>query len=116
MNRLVIDDLRILGLPGKTIYARNLEQAFAALAKRKKWDEVWLDHDLGMVDGREQDIWPIVGFFEQRAQYDPIQIANLYIITSNPVGAQRMKLALDNIGYSAMVLNARHVLEKVLPW
>lgn len=112
MSKLVIDDLRILNLKGKVVYARTPEQGIAALKKRKKWDELWLDHDLGLQNWIPVEIWPVIDYLEQNRP----KIGQIFIISSNPVGAQRMKLALDKIGYSTTIRDPFPYLAGILPW
>lgn len=116
MTSLVIDDLRILNLPGTVIYARNLDDALAFLEGYEKWDAIYLDHDLGYHKGEKQTIWPAVVYFEERMRENPIKTGQIYIITSNPVGAQRLKLAFDHMGYPTTVMNPKPILAGVLPW
>lgn len=112
MVKLIIDDLRVLNLGGNVVYARNLKEALYDLRNRDKWDELYLDHDLGP----NEDIWPVIEFIEERWTYDPVKIGQVFIITSNPVGAQRMKLAFDRMGYPTSVIDPTPILAGVLPW
>lgn len=116
MAKLVIDDLRILNLPGEVKYARSVTDALILLAQDAKWEEIYLDHDLGYNDGHFQDIWPVVAAFEERMTYNPIQTGQIFIITSNPVGSQRLKLAFDRMGYPTTVYDPKPILGGVLPW
>jgi len=116
MTKLVVDDLRILNLPGRVIYARDPQVALAYLSSKKKWEELWLDHDMGYADGHVLDIWPVIEYLEERIQYDPIKIREVYVITSNPVGAQRMKLALDKMGYATTVMDPKRIMAGTIPW
>lgn len=115
MSKLVIDDLRILNIGGDVVYARDPHTAVFVLGKKNSWEEVWMDHDMGIdADGFELDIWPVVEFLEKA---DPkIKIGEVFVITSNPVGAQRMKLALDKIGYSTSVINPAPYLVGAIEW
>lgn len=116
MVRLIIDDLRILNLTGDVKYARTVNKALDILNEAQELDDLWLDHDLGYSDGHFQDIWPVVAYIEERLTYNPIKIGEVYVITSNPVGAQRLKLAFDRMGYQTTVFDPKPVLAGVLPW
>jgi hypothetical protein len=116
LTKLIIDDLRVLNLPGDVKYVRNLAQAMDALKGDQRWEEIYLDHDLGFMTGKKEDIWPIVDYFESRMAKNPIKTDQIFIITSNPVGRQRMKLAFDKMGYPTTVLNTTKILAGILPW
>jgi hypothetical protein len=119
LTKLIIDDLRILNLPGDVRYARNLKDAFTALASDEKWEEIYLDHDLGLSwteNDEIEDIWPVVDYFQERLAENPIKTGQIFIITSNPVGRQRMKLAFDKMGYPTTVLDPQPLLGGILPW
>lgn len=116
MTKLIIDDLRVLNLPGEVIYARNVRDALDILEDSDQWEEVYLDHDLGYMTGQKEDIWPIVDYFEARMAKNPIRTGQIFIITSNPVGRQRMKLAFDKMGYSTTAMDPKPHLAGVLPW
>lgn len=116
MTKLIIDDLRVLNLSGDVKYARNLKDAFDALEGVRNWDAIYLDHDLGYMTGQKEDIWPVVDLFESRMTENPIKTSQIFIITSNPVGRQRMKLAFDQMGYPTTVLDPRPILAAILLW
>lgn len=116
MPKLVIDDLRVLNVPGEVIYARTVSEALELLQTNKRWEEIYMDHDLGSRNDHYEDIWPIIAYFEERNEWSPIQTGEIYIISSNPVGSQRMKIALNRLGYSVTVLDPRPILASVLPW
>lgn len=116
MAKLIIDDLRILNLPGDIKYARNVDDALAALGQKDSWEELWLDHDLGDKTGKEENIWPIIAAIEHRMAYHPFYFGQIFIISSNSVGAQRMKLALDRMDYSTTILDPKPYLAGVLSW
>lgn len=116
LAKLVIDDLRVLNLGGDVQYARTVDAALAALDQKGSWEELWLDHDLGNKTGKEENIWPIIAAIEQRMDYHPFYFGQIYIISSNPVGVQRMKLALDHLGYSTTILDPKPYLVGILPW
>lgn len=116
MISLVIDDLRILNLPGEVVYARTVGEALARLESNTFWDGIYVDHDLGYRTGRAEDIWDVVECFETRMFENPIKTRQIYVITANPVGRQRLKLAFDQMGYPTTVLDTSAVLGGILPW
>jgi hypothetical protein len=60
-------------------------------------DELWLDHDLGGAD----TIRPILTLLDELDHYGPrLIVGRTYIITSNPSGANGMRLALTRLGYN----------------
>lgn len=89
---LIIDDLRMSKEPGAT-HCITAEDGIEAL-KSNEWDYILLDHDLGM-NGRGEvlTIWPVIDYIVEHAnEYRDVLID---IISSNPVGAQYMKNALE---------------------
>lgn len=116
MAKLIIDDLRILNLPGDVWYARDVDSALKVLGQKDSWEELWLDHDLGDKTGKEENIWPVIAAIEQRMAYRPFYFGQIFVISSNPVGAQHIKLTLDHLGYSTTILDAKPYLAGILPW
>lgn len=109
MLRLVIDDLREFNFPVK--YARTSKNGIHLLklyaAKGQTIDELWLDHDLGGDD----TIYPVIHFLEEKAHFEePIPIDVIYIHTSNPVGRQMMKTALDRYYPKVYIIDPRPFL------
>jgi hypothetical protein len=94
---LVIDDLRLfdrqkmgLGPDDRLTYARTSAQGLALLAA-EPWDELWLDYDLGEDDDANQ----ILNYLEQRFYEErPVTLDVIFVHSANPVGAQRLVLAL----------------------
>lgn len=97
MRILIIDDLRILATPAgaEVVYARNLSQARAAL-RDGRWDQVWFDHDLGVVDGQVEETQQIADEIEAAARgaADPVDIGETFVHTDNIVGRPRLVAAL----------------------
>lgn len=74
--------------------------------------ELWLDHDLGMIDGKEHDIFTFIDYLEHlhhHSDWLPV-IDKIYVHTANPVGAQRMIKALNHIGYHTTRVDCSHHL------
>jgi hypothetical protein len=89
---LVIDDLRMAKEPGAT-HCITADEGIIALAT-KEWDYILLDHDLGIDEtGKVLTIWPVIEYIcLNPAYYREVMID---IISSNPVGAQQMRNALE---------------------
>ena len=93
---LVIDDERTFKFPAT--YARTLPEALWLLCTRE-WDEVWLDHDMG---DPIHEMMQLVNWMEQLIlSGDPTDswqphMGTIVIHSSNPVGRERMKAALEN--------------------
>jgi len=99
-NVLVIDDLRVFKDEGSenVVYARTPKEAIEQLKKDILWSVIVLDHDMGF-DYHEDtflDIWPVIEFLEERKE--DFGSPEFWIVTSNPVAAQRMQAALDEAG------------------
>lgn len=88
-NVLVIDDLRILHLDPDVFgdceirYARNAEQGIGDLSCYQ-WDQVWLDHDLGL----EETIKPVVDFIVENQK--DLDIRTIFVHSSNVVGRRNV--------------------------
>lgn len=93
MNTLVIDDVRTFNFDAD--YARNSYEGLRAL-KTKVYDEVWLDHDLAMLDGSDDTISRVVNYLEYLAwRRTPYPAKRIVIHTANPKGRERMVQALE---------------------
>lgn len=88
MRILVVDDERTFNLGENVTYARDAESGLYALANGK-WDEVWLDHDLGdffwdgtwLTDKIEAQAYVMGALFD---------VGTFVIHTANPIGRMRM--------------------------
>lgn len=102
MNRiLIVDDVREIDhFPPRLAMASIVRDAECAMALffEIEWDEVWLDHDLGLEseDGtyivNEIDKYMHVLKNEWPFDLDKpiVRVKKFYLHSSNPVGAQRM--------------------------
>lgn len=102
MRILLIDDFRDFNADQT---ARNYEDGIKAL-QQEIWDGLYLDHDLGacvkcMKEGKTglycdcpKTGYDILCWLELNPQYLPKKII---LVTSNPVGRERMKLVLDKL-------------------
>lgn len=119
-NILLIDDLRhfraniLAGLPDDTYIriCRTPESALSVLQSDDRvWDQVWLDHDLGMIDGETVDVMEAVRYLELRHQEgNPIPVGQYLIHTDNGVGAQNIARALVSMGHDCVIVRAKDFL------
>lgn len=87
---LLIDDQRDLNAHA---IARNSEAAFALLSLNC-WEVIGFDHDLGENELSGYDI------LCKAIDYDwLVNVKEIQLVTSNPVGRQRMRQALENAGF-----------------
>lgn len=99
---LLIDDLRPVSVVkdnGKSAFitvARTYADAINALADQPPFDEIYLDHDLGCfgADGREYTGYDVICWLEQNPDKIPKKFT---LVTSNPVGRQRMQQVIDRM-------------------
>ena len=97
MYVLVVDDLRLFGNTFynlEILYALNSKDAITILEQDAiNISEIWLDHDLSMVDGKVDDVVPVINWIEE-AINSCVKLNNLKairILTNNPVGYQKIK-------------------------
>jgi len=114
MRTLLIDDFRTL--LGITRIARTFDEGIEAL-KAGPWDGLYLDHDLGACkECTEKGLhvgdmktpettflnychhantgYDIMLWLEEHQEYLP---KSIILVTSNPVGRQRMKVVIDRL-------------------
>lgn len=97
---LVIDDQRIFKpLPGRPeaqtlVHETTSDEGFITLTMGQPWDEVWLDHDLGMESSQSgyEMVMDVIRGIEDGA---PLDVKKFYVHSMNPVGADRMVQALS---------------------
>lgn len=94
---LVVDDLRLFGdtfhgMPIK--YAVTSKEALDILESEfHDVAEVWLDHDLGMFGEIADEVTPVIYWLEEKGHNE--QANHVYcirVLTSNPVGAQKIAM------------------------
>ncbi len=105
LNILLIDDLRDfkqVDSAHKVTVARTSRAALEILNTNESYDEIWLDHDLGLLeDGTVDSVMPVVDFLSERAfLYGNYPVGKIYVHSANPVGARAMVRSLDNYGYN----------------
>jgi hypothetical protein len=92
---LVIDDQRIFKdrEDAEIIHETTSDKGFITLVMNGPWDEVWLDHDLGMESSQSgyEMVMDVVSGLEDGT---PLEIGKVYVHSMNPVGADRMVQAL----------------------
>lgn len=122
---LLIDDLRVFKAhPGEDTelhIARTSKEALALLSQQpdKQWDEIWFDHDLGMVKGKPDTSLPVVDYLSEQAFFNKrLDIGTVFIHTSNSVGAKAITVSLERFGYHTVRVQAEHVFDtdKDLYW
>lgn len=122
---LLIDDLRVFrALDSDSVVlhvARNSAEALAILKENPEtvWDEIWFDHDLGMVEGKEDTTLPVADYISERAFFDaPVSVKTLFIHTSNPVGARILSTTFQRYGYKTVRVKAEEIfdIDQILYW
>lgn len=110
MTTLLIDDLRHFLDERVAVIARNTAVALEFLenAPTLHFDEIWLDHDLGEIDGIPVDIMPIIDYLTERSFNDnPVDVDRITVHTSNPSGAKTMVTSLRHFGYNVRRVDAK---------
>lgn len=105
---LLVDDLRdFKNPPAGLVVARTSKAGVIVLKSQKHWHELWLDHDLGLVDGELDTVWPVVDYLSEAAflGYD-LTVDKIYVHSSNPVGARQMLTTLSRYGYRTEAVSA----------
>ena len=121
---LLIDDLRVFRNPqteANVHTARNSAAALTILQEHPDlhWDEIWFDHDLGIVDEKKDTTLPVADYLAERAFFDsPVSVGTVFIHTSNPVGANALTATLQRYGYKTVRIQADEVfnIDPVLYW
>lgn len=101
MRTLLIDDLRqVLPEYGEVEVARTPDEGVKRLSEGG-WELVLLDHDMGFdfLSGQFLEIWPCIEYIEQNADF--FKDTNFYVVTSSPIGGDRMMQALESVGLTA---------------
>mgnify|MGYP003439180954 FL=1 len=96
---LLIDDTRDETSPEVSrrvdLIARNYWAGIDALVVMGPWDLLFLDHDLNSFENdREYTGYNIVNFLEDNPHFMP---KDVQIVSSNPVGRQRMGVVLSKL-------------------
>lgn len=107
---LLIDDLRdfkLISDDTTIVVARSSEEALNILREHHDWDEIWLDHDLGTVDGVEDTIMPVVDYLvEYTHTHKGERVGRRFFIhSSNPAGVENIKRALATVGIPAFKIS-----------
>lgn len=123
-NILLIDDLRsfkrsVLEELNRTEdqtlvrICRSSGSAVEELAKNEReWDQIWFDHDLGMVDGEDDTTMNVVDYLIFRVRIgEPVPVKSFVIHSANPVGVANIARALDSIGASSVIVNPTDFFE-----
>jgi hypothetical protein len=116
---LLIDDLRGFRDDRPATIMRTSAAALEFYAENPdaEFDEIWLDHDLGLFPDTKQDdtIMRVVDYFCERAFVDdnPVKVGLFYIHTSNP-RRDAMKMSLERFGYPTKTVDAMGYLRRVI--
>lgn len=104
---LLIDDLRDFRDNRECVIARTSLEALNILSAGELFDEIWLDHDLGEIDGINDSTMVIVDFLSKEAFYgNPYPVKLIIVHTSNPVGKKQILASLERYGYETINVNA----------
>lgn len=112
----MVDDLRTFTFPA--VYARSSAAGLDAVrsVRSEGLDELWLDYDLGEVDGVADVAEPIVDLLAEWAHDGtPLDVGRVVVHSANPVGAARMMLSLQRWGYRAERVDAAWFMEQDTP-
>lgn len=108
---VLVDDLRyfkenVVPVDEDVIVFRNSDDAITWIREQDHIHihQLWLDHDLGMVNGMEDTTIPFVRELLTRLG-DSISVGQFVIHTSNPVGAKNLSAMLSN--HKFVIVNAR---------
>ena len=113
MKVLVIDDLR--SFPDTSaykgvVYARTSAEAISILEKDTDWEQIWWDHDLGLVHetGQVDTTIPVVGYVCLLKHSGEADFSNCQMVihTANPVGVRNIKQYFDRHGLDSVVVCA----------
>lgn len=93
MKILVIDDQRIFKFDA--VHVTTMQEGIDQIYNQGPWDQVYLDHDLGMEsEGSGTDL---VNYLERKPDF---KVGMFFIQSMNPVGAERMRVVLNGMGYT----------------
>lgn len=102
MLTILIDDLRDFKDGRERLVARTDAEGLDLLKVNRGVfiDELWLDHDLGMLDGEKITIKSVVYELEYCAFHGkPYQIGKIFVHSSNAPGAAEVVKGLTRQGY-----------------
>lgn len=115
-NILLIDDLRDFRDPPvgvNLVIVRNSADAIRTLDEMSDldWDEIWFDHDLGLLNNGEPDTtMSVVDYIGERSfNLRPVSIGTVFIHTSNPPGRDNIRRAMTSRGYHCIVVQPEQV-------
>lgn len=109
---VLVDDERTFKDGRDHRVARTSAQGLALLRslRGQRVDELWLDHDLGIVDGELDDISPVVKELERAAVWDePYDVGVVYVHTTNSSAAAPIVLGLSNFHVVRRVVVGDHL-------
>lgn len=116
---VLIDDLRDFKDIDNYRIARTSKAGLALLDELKDTDidQLWLDHDLGEINGEIDDIKPVVHELERAAFHgEPYRVGVIVIHTSNTSGGDAMFKGLQVRGYRVKRVYAGDYLKQEEEW
>lgn len=113
---VLIDDERDFMEKVDAIILRNSNEALRWL-KNIHYDtiidQLWLDHDLGIVNGRKDTIIPVIHYLEEQCFYHQgPNILHVLVHTSNNVGGKEMIIPLSKYYHTTRVFAGDYLTVK----
>lgn len=98
---LIIDDKKNLPVKGDVMIARTYDMGIVALgipcrSGIKRWDVLYLDHDLGDARRRERTGYDVLCWLRDYVPWF-LWPKKIELVTMNPVGKDRMKAVLGDM-------------------
>lgn len=106
---ILIDDLRWFIDRRPATVLKNSRDGLEYLKTHhgEHFDELWLDHDLGILDGEKDTIMKIVDYLSEAGFNDNhFNVDVIFVHTSNRVGADQMVAGLNRYGYNVRRVQA----------
>lgn len=111
MKILVIDDQRIFNFPN-VIHCTTSQAGLEYLYNLQPWDEVWLDHDMGMDSyGSGSDLVDLIEESHETGEEPKPDVLRFYIHSFNPAGSEYMLRVLKKLGYNAERIDPSEFLD-----
>lgn len=97
---LIDDERSFISEQRNAVVLRNSSEALNWLSKVNKntsIDQLWLDHDLGIVNGEKDTIIPFVRKLEEMSYFgEGLNIGKVVVHTSNNIGGDEIMASLKN--------------------
>lgn len=116
---MLVDDTRTFRDGREHLRARTSREALAVLRDLGVGitGQLWLDHDLGVVDGCTDSTLPVLDELARAACVDrPYGFREVLVHTANPVGAATLMQVLRRWGYPCRRVGcAEHLVDESAP-